>query len=118
MLSPEDYLSLNHTEAYQLCRSVGIPCLPGEPTEDLVAYLLGLKEPMQVTEGTHPIDSWRHGIGGFVRDHWQKLQPQLVCPIRSGDMRSCFGCLDTQVIECIVKNPRNEPVITLHRKRD
>lgn len=118
MLTEEDCRCLNHTEAYQLCRRAGIPCSPHESTETLIAYLLGLQTPLNMTEATHPIDSWRTGIGGFVEDHWQKLQPQLTCPIRSGDFRSCFGCLDAQVIECIVKNPRNENVIALHRRKD
>jgi hypothetical protein len=118
MLRPEDCLNLNRTEAYQLCREAGIPCYPHEPIEHLVAYLTGAVEPPRVTEGTHPIDSWRHGLAGFVMDHWSKLQPQLTCPIRSGDPRSCFECLDTQVLECVVKNPANEKLIQLHRKRD
>lgn len=108
---------LNHTEAYQLCRRAGIPCLPSESRETLIAYLIGAQLPLQVTEGNHPFDSWRHGLSGFVKDHWDMLQPQLTCPIRSGDFRSCFSCLDGQVVECVVKNPRNEQTIQLHRKK-
>jgi len=107
---------LNHTEAYQLCRHAGIPCLPSEPKEALIEYLLGLRQPLAVTESNHPFDTWRHGLAGFVLDHWEVVQAQLRCPLRSKDPRSCFGCLDTRVVECLVKNPRNEHLIQLHRK--
>lgn len=116
MLNLDSLKRLNATEAYQLCRKLGITVHPAEPRERLLEYLLGLREPMVVTEATHPLDSWRHGLIGFVRDHWDQIQTQLTCPIRSGDWRSCFGCLDMQVVECVVKNPRNENLIQLHKK--
>lgn len=118
MLTRDDFNRLNHTEAYQLCREVGIPCLPSDPKDTLLNYLSVTWEPRPVTEGQHPVDSWRHGIAGFVLDHWSMVQAQLTCPLRSGDPRSCFNCVDTKVVECVVKNKMNEPKIELHRRKD
>ena len=103
---------VNHTEAYQLCRQAGIPCTPSDTRDTLVRYLLADNP----TPTRNPIDSWRHGIAGFVLDHWNMLQPQITCPIKSKDPRACFGCLDTQVMECIVRNPDNEGNIKNHKK--
>lgn len=110
-------MGLNHTEAYQLCRAAGIKCHPREGRATLIDYLLGIAQPTAVGD-VNQLDAWRHGIAGFVLDHWITLQPQLTCPIRSGDPRSCFGCLDTQVIECVVKNSANERLIALHKRTE
>lgn len=117
MLTFDDCRVLNHTEAYQLCRSAGIPCLPSNTRDQLVMYLLGLAEPPPQVGEYHAVDAWRRGLGGFVMDHWARLQPQLTCPIKSGDPRACFGCTDTQVVDCVVTNRQNEHLIQLHRKR-
>ncbi len=104
----------NHTELYQLCRQKGLSVNPSMLRTTLIeTFLEGQGPPTKNT-----FDSWRHGLTGFVFDHWQKMQPQLTCPIRSGDPRSCWGCLDAQVIACIEDNPKYEPLIQLHRKDD
>ncbi len=118
MLTIDSLRRLNHTEAYQLCRRLQIPCLPSDARDVLLQYLLGEVESPPVSEALHPFDSWRHGLGGFVKDFWLQIQTQLTCPIRSGDFRSCFGCLDTQVTECLVRNHQNAHLITLHRKTE
>lgn len=105
----------NDTELYQLCRKAGIPVLPSTKRMELIAYLTGAQDP---EPSEHPIDAWRHGLTGFVFDHWSVLEPQLTCPIRTKDPNSCWGCTDTQVITCVVQNPDNEEAIRLHKKVD
>jgi hypothetical protein len=61
-------------------------------------------------------DEWRHALAGFVLDHWVNLQNQVTCPLQSKDPLACFGCLDTQVVTCIVSNPANEHIIERYRK--
>jgi hypothetical protein len=103
----------NYTELYQLCRSKGLAVSPSLPRTTLIeVYLAGYtNQPV-----TNVFDSWRHGLTGFVFDHWKKLEPQLTCPIKSKDPRSCWGCLDAQVIACVEDNAKYEPTIRLHRK--
>lgn len=103
----------NHTELYQICRRLGLPATPAMSREQLGELLVG-ELPAYVL--AHPFDSWRHGLAGFVLSHWHVLQNQISCPLKSRDPMSCFGCLDTQVVSCVVTNPKNEHLIQLHRK--
>lgn len=75
-------------------------------------YLLG---DLEQSGETHNIDMWRAGLKGFVEERWHVLQPQLTCPIRK-DINACRGCLDTQVVTCLVEQRENEQLIQLHRK--
>lgn len=104
----------NKTELYQLCRDAGIPVHPGATKDTMIGLLTGELDPGEVE---HPIDSWREGLTGFVFEYWKRLEPQLTCPIKSKDPTSCWGCLDTQVMTCVVQNPTNEHRIQLHRKK-
>ena len=106
----------NYTELYQACRSAGIPALPNEPREKLIAYLEADEEPPP--ENAHIFDRGRHGIMGFILDYWSKLEAQLTCPARSGDPRSCFQCEDTQVVTCVVQNKQYEHLIRIHLPRE
>ena len=97
---------------------------PASTREELINYLMGEQEPPELDEADHPVDSWRHGIIGFVSDHWAVLEPQLTCPAKdlrhptTPNPRPCFGCLDTQVFTCIVKNSgKNEHLINTHRPK-
>lgn len=97
---------------------------PSSTRQELISYLMGETDPPFLNEETHPVDSWRLGIIGFVGDHWAVLEPQLTCPAKNlrhpttPDPRPCFGCVDTQVFACIVKNSgRNEHLIQLHRPK-
>lgn len=113
---------LNRTELYQICYRAGHNPPPSSTREQLMAYLLG---ELEVPEGyLHPIDSWRHGIIGFLHDHWATLEPQLKCPAKNlrhptnPDPLPCFKCLDAQVIACVTKNTaRVEQLIQLHRPK-
>lgn len=111
---PEIFLSANHTELYQLCQKIGINVTP-DMTIEQMAVLLVNEEP-DPTDVRHPIHSWRHGLAGFVLDHWKRLQSQIVCPLRSKDPMACFGCPDTQVVTCLIMNPSNEKHIDRYRR--
>jgi hypothetical protein len=112
----------NRTELYQLCVRAEIPVRPNETREAMIAYLNGEKEPVLQDEKDHAIHSWRHGIIRFVDEYWKQIETQLDCPVRklrdpnNPDPRPCFGCLDTQVIACIVDNEENEPLIEARKK--
>jgi hypothetical protein len=82
---------------------------------DVLMALLVSDLPNPIDYG-NAIDSWRHGLAGFVLDHWKRLQNQVTCPLKSADPMACFGCLDIQVITCIVKNPSNEQLIRRYKK--
>jgi hypothetical protein len=96
-----------------MARHAGIVVLPSETREKIIAYLLGEEEPPIVEHG---LNSWRHGIMGFVLEHWRALETQLTCPAKTKDPRACFQCVDAQVISCLVSNERDLHLIQLHRK--
>jgi hypothetical protein len=82
----------------------------------MAALLQGeLEEP---TEPKNPIDLWRIAIMEFVEEHWSVLEPQITCPAKSRDPRACFGCIDAQVITCVVSNDHNEYMIRRHFEGD
>lgn len=110
-----EFADCNHTELYQICRRLGLRIAPNTDKEKMIAYLMGEEEPPPCD---HPVDSWRHGLMGFLLDHWQTVRSQLTCPAKSGDPRACFNCLDAQVITCIADNPENEDLIQLKRKNE
>lgn len=114
---------LNHTELYQLCRRAGLSVHPRATREELITYLVGDGEPPPLNEHTHPVDSWRHGIIGFLLDYWSVLHPQIKCPAKNlrhptnPDVRPCFSCVDAQVITCVIQNPgRNQDLMAQHRR--
>jgi hypothetical protein len=92
---------------------VGLNPPPSASRRELCDLLLGFTE-SSTTESE--IDLWRKGLKGFVKERWQTLQPQLTCPIRH-DIDACKGCLDTQVVTCVVEQRHYEPFIQLHRKK-
>lgn len=103
----------NDTELYQTAREAGLIVLPSEPREKLIVYLLGEEEPPKIEQN---IDMWRNGIMGFLIEHWKQVETQLTCPAKSGDPLACFGCIDTQVISCLVSNEADLYQIRRHRK--
>ena len=114
MLVRDRLQACNHTELYQLCLKARVPASPSMTREQLIDALVGEDpRPMGIT---NPVDSWRHGLAGFVLDHWKTLQNQVTCPLKSGDPTACFGCLDIQVVTCIIRNPNNEQLIQRYRK--
>lgn len=112
----ELFARCNFTELFQLCRRLGLPVAPSLSKDKLIALLLGEEE--SDPEVRNVIDSWRHGLMGFVLDNWNNIRAQLSCPAKTGDPRACFNCVDAQVISCVVDNPVNEHLIQLKRKND
>jgi hypothetical protein len=106
----------NHTELYQMCIRADLLVSPSSSRELMIQILEGERgESPELTERNHSVHSWRFGIMGFLLDYWKQLETQITCPARSKDPRSCFGCIDTQVISCVVQNEENEKLIELHR---
>ena len=94
----------------------GIKVQPSSTKEEMISFLIGMGEPPPLEEDEHVIDSWRIGITRFVFEYWARLEPQITCPIKSKDPRSCFGCLDTQAITCVVQTQKYEHLINAHRR--
>lgn len=111
----------NHTELYQTCLNAGILVRPNESREEMIAFIEGRKEPPAITEADHVFHTWRHGIIGFINEYWRRLETQLTCPARlmkhptTPNPKPCFGCLDTQVVYCLVNNLENQKFIEAHR---
>lgn len=55
-------------------------------------------------DGCNEIDQWRDAIMAFLLDNWATVRSQLDCPARSGDSKSCYQCVDAQVVACLVEN--------------
>lgn len=110
---------MNRTELYQLCRKAGFNVHPGTDKQYLIGYLLGSYEPPPLNDATHPVDRWRRGLISFVLDFWDRIHAQLKCPARNlnhpdetkRNTRPCYGCLDQQVMTCVVHNARNEETL-------
>ena len=103
----------NHTELYQLCHSLGLRVPASFSKNQLIQVLSG---ELEIVQSTSEIDSWRHGIMGFLLDHWDDVVLQLSCPAASGDPLSCFQCTDVHVLACISNSQQYEHLIQLHRK--
>lgn len=109
-----DFNQCNETELYQICRKAGIPVAPTTTKEKMIAYLKGDEDPPNVE---NVFDGWRDAIMRFLLDHWTIVETQLTCPAKSGDPRSCYQCVDAQVISCVVQqNPHDQKLIELRRK--
>lgn len=121
MLSPAAFTKYNYTELQQMCINARLPILPTTPREKLIAYLEGTEEPPEIDEHSHPIHSWRHAFIGFLLDQWKKMATQITCPAKAlkdpvnPNPRPCFGCIDVQVITCLVQNHKAEKLISPYR---
>lgn len=94
----------NRTELYQACVRSGIRAPPGATKQELYDYLIGK---VGCEEG-NPVDSWRDTIMAFMIAYWKKVRLQVTCPAKTKDPKACYGCLDIQVIDCIVESPTIE----------
>lgn len=110
----ELFAPYNRTELIQACQEVGISVSPAASREELTGLLTG----SIVATDPSSMDAWRHGIMGFVLDHWETLSTQLTCPARTKDPRACFGCIDTQVVSCLNSNDRYINEIARHRREE
>jgi hypothetical protein len=91
----------NRTELYQVARRQGLNVLPTTTKEELVLLLLGEVAP---PENANEIDLWRNALMAFILDNWATIRSQIDCPAKSGDPKSCYQCVDTQVLACLVEN--------------
>lgn len=111
----ELFARCNETEAYQIARRAGLNVFPDLPKENLIRCILGEEEPPP--RAPHDIDLWRLTIMQFVLDHRRKLEAQLKCPAKTMDPRACFGCVDAQVLSCLVHNNANNHELVQIRKK-
>lgn len=111
----------NQTELVQTCLGAGIVVLPSAKREDLIAYLEGWTEAPALQEVDNVFHTWRHGLIGFLNEHWREIETQITCPARflrakvNQNTRPCFGCLDTKVVDCLIENHQHVPLIDAHR---
>jgi hypothetical protein len=103
---------VNETELYQIARRAGLVVLPSTPRHKLIAYILGEEVPPPTDQ---VFDEWRLAIMQFVLQYRSMLETQLKCPAKSMDPRACFGCVDQQVVSCLVRAPDLD-LIRLHKK--
>ena len=114
--NPDDLNTYNHTELYQLCRRAGIAVRPDVSKAYLIALLEGTSE---LPAGSYnPMDDLRDGLMGFLLEHWRRVHSQLFCPAKSGDPKSCYQCVDAQVMHCLNTNPKIEPGVLAIIKRN
>jgi hypothetical protein len=78
-------------------------------THVLRALLEGTIE--DLTAEPNPIDEWRDGLMAFLLENWKRIQSQLFCPAKSGDPKSCYQCVDAQLVHCLTTNPKVEPAV-------
>ena len=109
----DDY---NYTELYQSCLRAGLLVKPTESRERLISLLEGWEDP-DLIEEDNVFHSWRLGLINFLNEYWRRIETQVTCPARhlrdpvNPNPRPCFGCIDTQVVTCLVQNRENEPRI-------
>jgi hypothetical protein len=111
----EELLSCNHTELYQLCRSIGKNPDPAMSKHELIGLVTGT-----IIPGTaqNPVDEWREEIMAFLLNHWKKVSGQLMCPAKTGDKKACYQCLDAQVLHCMSRNNVAEQDILVTIKKN
>lgn len=121
MKQPSVFDSYNHTELHQACTQAGLFVRPDISREQMIAYLECWEEPPPMLEEDNIFHSWRHGLIGFLLQHWREIETQITCPARAlkdpikPNHRPCFGCLDVKVIDCLVENTQHVPLIESHR---
>lgn len=121
MQPPSAYDRYNYTELYQMCIRARLPVRPNTARIDLVAYLEGEAEPPDVDENDNIFNSWRTAFIDFLLEHWKKIETQITCPARhlkdpkNPNPRPCFGCIDTQVVTCLIQNHDAESLVNAYR---
>lgn len=108
--SPSSWEKCNHTELLQVCYRAGLPAVPTNSREQLIALLEGIEEP-QAQYDEYIVNQWRDAIMAFVLEYWARMRSQLTCPAKTQDPRACYGCVDTKVYACLVENEAMQPMI-------
>ncbi len=102
-----------------MCVRARLSVRPNTARSDLIAYLEGDLETPDVNENV--FDSWRAAIIEFLLEHWKKIETQITCPAKmlkdpkNPNPKPCFGCVDAQVVICIIQNHDAEQLINAHR---
>lgn len=115
------YARYNFTEIYQMCIRAKLLVRPNESRDQMIALLEGEIEPPDVDESDNVFNSWRLAFIEFLLEHWKKIETQITCPAKAlkdpknPNPRPCFGCIDAQVIVCILQNSESEDLISAHR---
>lgn len=121
-MSSSIFSRANHTELHQLCLNAGLRVGPNDAKETMIAYLEGEAEPPEASEEEYNVvNAWRGGLIRFAEAFWKHIATQITCPMK--DLKSeahpnpkpCYGCLDQQVIACVVSNAENEKRINNFR---
>jgi hypothetical protein len=104
----------SHTELYQIARRAGHNVLPTLSRDELIKVIVLDAED---SKAVHDIDETRRAIMRFLIEHRKKLETQVTCPARTFEPDACFGCVDAQVICCLVSHGSDaQRIITLHKK--
>jgi len=110
----EAFSNCNHTELCQVARRAGHNIRPTMTRDELIKIIV-LDAPPSAE--VNDFDETRRAIMRFLIEHRKKLETQITCPAKSFEPDACFGCVDAQVICCLVSNgPETQQLITLHKK--
>lgn len=110
----EVFSNCNHSELYQLARRAGHNVLPTMSRDELIKIIV---LDAVASTAVHDIDETRRAIMRFIIDNRKKLETQITCPAKSFQPDACFGCVDVQVVHCLVSHGSDaQRLITLHKK--
>lgn len=118
---PSVFDSYNRTQLLQTCAGADLVVKPDATREEMIAYLDGEDEPPLIADEDNVFHIWRHGLIAFLVEHWRELETQITCPARhlkdpvNPNLRPCFGCLDTKLLDCLVSNPEAIRLIESHK---
>lgn len=99
----EDLSEVNHTELLQLARNFRADlhrCTPRDVLVEVLTCPAG-EEPEVPPLRTN---RYRLQLMEYVNASWDRVGALVVCPAKSRDPHECFGCTDTQVLECYYEN--------------
>lgn len=94
---------MNQSELAYLASSLNENAHRDIPKDILIDILEGVDHQLPPRR----VDDYRNALFAYVDAHWLQCLPLLSCPIKSRQPRSCFGCPDIQVAECVLKNHKN-----------
>lgn len=94
---------INMTELVQLAQALNESANRGMSREELLAII---DEEWPGPATPRAVDARRHQLFTYIDTNWRQLETLLSCPMRARNPRSCFRCLDIQVAECVITNPK------------
>lgn len=94
--------SMNTSELLLLAQEMNPNAHRGLPRETLYGLILG----EEINLPYRHVDKVRLQIMSFVDANFKQVEPLVqACPAKTRDLRACFQCTDTQVVECALSNP-------------